>query len=82
MELTIISVDRTLTTHLLKLNEAFQECFIFNEVVGSRGLVKPQTTQAITKAICCSPQNDGKALLLKTVCIQLNGHGKVDLVPI
>ena len=40
-----------------------------------------QTTQDITnKTIGCSPQTDGKALLLKTAALYLFGHGKVKLV--
>ena len=41
----------------------------------------PQTPQAIAKAIGCSPQTDGKALLLKTTPVQLTEPGEVNLVP-
>ena len=37
--------------------------------------------QAIDKAIGCSPQIDGKVLLLKTPPAQLIEHGEVKLVP-
>ena len=40
----------------------------------------PQTNQTISKAISCSPQTVGKALLLKTTPIQLIEHREVELV--
>lgn len=47
---------------------------------GSHG--SPQTSQAIEKAIACSPQTDAKALLLKMLSTQLIEHREVELVPI
>lgn len=32
-----------------------------------------QTSQAIVKAVSCSPQTDSKGLLLKTMCLTENG---------
>lgn len=40
-----------------------------------------QTTQAIANAIDCSPQADGKIVLLKTTLLQLIEQGEVELVP-
>ena len=42
---------------------------------------KPQTTKAISKVIVCSPQTDGKALLLKTTLTYFTEHREIKLVP-
>jgi hypothetical protein len=45
---------------------------------GSHG--NPKTTQAVAKTICCSPQIDSGAPLLKETPTQLTENGKVELV--
>lgn len=42
---------------------------------------KPQTSLSIAKATGCSPQTNGKALLLKTMPTYLIEYGEVELVP-
>lgn len=42
---------------------------------------KIQPTQTIAKAIGSSPQTDDKALLQKTIPVQLTEHVKVKLMP-
>lgn len=41
----------------------------------------PQTIQSVAEAIGCSPQREGKALLLKKTLIQLSKHREVVVLP-
>lgn len=41
----------------------------------------PNNPSCFQDYIGCSPQNDGKTPLLKTIPIQLTEHGEVQLVP-
>lgn len=43
---------------------------------GSHG--NPEKTQAVVKAVGCSPQNDSKTFMLKATSTQLTEHLEVD----
>lgn len=76
-------VHRAPAGHLLSLNEASSTgnelCLIkFLDKGVPRNL---QITQAIVKTISCSPQSDGKDLLLKTTPVQPLEQREVKLLP-
>lgn len=58
-----------------------QEWVTLNKMLAKGPHGKTQTTPTIAKGIGSSPQTDDKALLKKTVPIQLTEHGKIKLMP-
>lgn len=75
--------DRTPTGNFSSLNKASNtrnELHLIGDV-SHRNPWEPQTTQAVIKAIGCSPKTGTKALLLNTTPTQLTEHGEVEMVP-
>ena len=71
--------DRVPTGHLLSPNEVSRNGIGLHLTPWSKG--NPQTSQAVAQTKGCSPEMDGKTLVLKITPIQFIEYGEVKLVP-